>query len=67
MHSPKLFAVRIVAITIAITLFSASLAFSQNVLTYHNNNSRTGLNAAETILTLSNVNSASFGLSLIHI
>jgi hypothetical protein len=61
MHSPKLFAVRIVAITIAITLFSASLAFSQNVLTYHNNNSRTGLNAAETILTLSNVNSASFG------
>jgi len=36
-------------------------AFSQNVLTYHNNNARTGLNAAETTLTLSNVNSASFG------
>jgi hypothetical protein len=39
----------------------ASLAFSQNVLTYHNNTARTGLNSAETALTLSNVNSASFG------
>jgi hypothetical protein len=38
-----------------------SLAFSQDVLTYHNNTSRTGLNSAETTLTLSNVNSASFG------
>lgn len=36
-------------------------AFSQDVLTYHNNNARTGLNANETILTPSNVNSASFG------
>jgi hypothetical protein len=39
----------------------ASLAFSQDVFTYHNNTSRTGLNSLETTLTLSNVNSASFG------
>ena len=34
---------------------------SQDVLTYHNNNSRTGFDSHETTLTLSNVNSASFG------
>ncbi len=34
---------------------------SQDVLTYHNNNARTGLNNAERILTQANVNSASFG------
>lgn len=33
----------------------------QDVLTYHNNNSRNGLDNKETILTLTNVNSASFG------
>lgn len=33
----------------------------QDVLTYHNNNSRNGLNSKETILTLANVNSATFG------
>ena len=31
------------------------------VLTYHNNNLRTGLNAQETILTPTNVNSSQFG------
>jgi hypothetical protein len=36
-------------------------AFPQNVLTYHYNSARTGLNAAETTLNLSNVNSTSFG------
>jgi hypothetical protein len=35
--------------------------FAQNVLTYHNNNLRTGLNSSETSLTLSNVNASSFG------
>ncbi len=32
-----------------------------NVTTYHNDNSRDGLNASETILTPANVNSATFG------
>ena len=32
-----------------------------SVLTYHNNNQRTGLNPSETILNLTNVNSATFG------
>ncbi len=32
-----------------------------NVLTFHNNNQRTGLNAQETTLTPANVNSATFG------
>jgi len=36
-------------------------AFSQNVLTYHNNNARTGLNSSETTLNLTNVNSTTFG------
>jgi hypothetical protein len=36
-------------------------ALAQDVLTYHNNNARNGLNNKETILTLANVNSASFG------
>lgn len=36
-------------------------ACAQEVLTYHNNNARTGLNSAETTFTLSNVNSNSFG------
>jgi hypothetical protein len=38
-----------------------SLAFSQDVLTYHNNATRGGTNSSETTLTPSNVNSASFG------
>jgi hypothetical protein len=39
----------------------AASARSQDVLTYHNNNVRTGLDPAETILTPANVNSAQFG------
>lgn len=34
---------------------------SVSVLTYHNDNQRTGLNASETILTTSNVNQSTFG------
>ena len=38
------------------------MAFGQtNVLTFHNNNARTGANTTETILTHSNVNSTQFG------
>jgi hypothetical protein len=44
-----------------VLLLAAAPSFSQNVLTYHNNNARTGLNAAETILTQSNVNVSTFG------
>jgi hypothetical protein len=36
-------------------------ALSQDVLTYHNNNARTGLNDQESILTLTNVAEATFG------
>ena len=42
-------------------MLSCLAAYSQDVLTYHNNNARTGANNQETTLTLSNVNSASFG------
>jgi hypothetical protein len=60
MPSPRFFIPRFV---LAVSVFAcvASLAFSQNVLTYHNNNARTGLNSSETILTPTNVNSTSFG------
>lgn len=47
----------LVAVVSAITL----PADAQDVLTYHNNNSRTGFDNGEKILTLSNVNSATFG------
>lgn len=42
-------------------LLTAAMSFAQNVLTYHNNNARTGVYNRETILTTSNVNSAMFG------
>jgi hypothetical protein len=48
----------LVAVLIALTL----PFFGQDVLTYHNNNARNGLNPQETQLTLENVNYKSFGL-----
>ncbi len=39
----------------------AATAGAQDVLTYHNNNLRTGFDNKETVLTQSNVNSATFG------
>ena len=42
-------------------LLSAYAASPVNVLTYHNDNGRTGLMPQETILTPANVNSATFG------
>jgi len=47
--------------SLAVLSVLAPSARSQDVLTYHNNNARTGLDSKETILTLSNVNSGSFG------
>ena len=49
---------------LALLAFFCALAgpsFSQDVVTYHNTNLRTGLNSKETILTPANVNSATFG------
>jgi hypothetical protein len=47
---------------LTIAIFVCALpSFAQDVLTYHNNNVRTGLNPSETTLTPNNVNSASFG------
>jgi hypothetical protein len=45
---------------IAVCVFTSALA-QVNVLTYHNNNSRTGANPNETILSPQNVNQANFG------
>ena len=48
----------------ALLLFAAlcaPTAHSQDVLTYHNNNARTGFDNKETTLTLTNVNSTTFG------
>jgi hypothetical protein len=42
-------------------VITATSSFAQDVLTYHNNMARTGLNNKETILTQANVNSGTFG------
>jgi hypothetical protein len=45
-------------------LLAGSTAFATDVLTFHNDPARSGLNNRETILTPGNVNQASFGLLL---
>jgi len=52
--------VRKIALMLAASL-SIALASAQDVLTYHNSNTRTGAYTKETILTPANVNAASFG------
>ena len=42
-------------------LLTVTSASTLDVLTYHNNNARTGANLAETALTTANVNAATFG------
>lgn len=49
------------AVLLTCLLLSGTSSFGQDVLTYHNNNARTGLNPKETILTTSNVNATTFG------
>ena len=64
MTSPKVSVLRLVLAAFFAACFVAAgprCAFSQDVLTYHNNNARTGLNSSETMLPLSNVNSTLFG------
>jgi outer membrane protein assembly factor BamB len=50
-----------VLLLLAIYCAFAPLSHSQDVLTYHNNNARTGLKNNEKILTQTNVTSATFG------
>ena len=47
--------------SVLLILVVVASLYSQDVLTYHDNNARTGVNNKETTLTPANVNTASFG------
>ena len=49
------------AVTVAAALCSPVSVRAANVLTYHNDNARSGLNLAETVLTPATVSAATFG------
>src|ERR1700752_1174286 len=49
-------------LALAGVILAASPVLASDVLTFHNNNARTGLNRHETILSPTNVNQDSFGL-----
>ena len=64
MPSTMRFVYSLVLAALAVFYFSgpgAPVAFSQDILTYHHDSSRTGLNSSETTLTTANVNSTQFG------
>ena len=51
----------VICICIILLVAGARSTFAQDVTTWHYNNARTGVQPNETLLTPSNVNSASFG------
>ena len=54
---------RVMAMCCVLTLASSPALAQINVLTYHNNNARTGANLSETILRPDNVTSITLGKS----
>jgi hypothetical protein len=61
MSTPRTLPLLLFFTTLALFTTLAASAGAQDVLTYHNNNARTGYDSKETTLTLTNVNSATFG------